>query len=54
MVWDAVLRWAKRHGVGVLAISHDRNLLRRIAHRIDETFAPTDRAESQAVHRAAA
>jgi peptide/nickel transport system ATP-binding protein/Fe3+-transporting ATPase len=54
MVWDAVLRWAKRHGVGVLAISHDRNLLGRIAHRIDETFAPADRAESPNIHRAAA
>ena len=40
MVWDAVLDWVGRQGVGVLAISHDRYLLERIAHRIDETFAP--------------
>jgi peptide/nickel transport system ATP-binding protein len=54
MVWDAVLHWAKLHGVGVLAISHDRNLLGRIAKRIDETFAPSDRAEHPSIHRAAA
>ncbi|HKI80848.1 MAG TPA: ATP-binding cassette domain-containing protein [Pseudodesulfovibrio sp.] len=54
MVWDAVLHWAKRHGVGVLAISHDRHLLGRIAQRIDETFAPPDRAEHPSSHRAAA
>lgn len=38
MVWEAVLNWSKRYEVGVLAISHDRHLLGRIAHRIDETF----------------
>jgi peptide/nickel transport system ATP-binding protein/Fe3+-transporting ATPase len=54
MVWDAVLDWAKRHGVGVLAISHDRNLLDRIAHRVDETFAPPNRPEPLKFHRAAA
>ena len=40
LVWDAVLRWADRNGVGILAISHDRHLLGRVAGRIDETFAP--------------
>jgi peptide/nickel transport system ATP-binding protein len=42
LVWDAVLTWARKHDVGVLAISHDRHLLGRVAHRIDETFAPGD------------
>lgn len=40
MVWDAVLDWADRHDVGILAISHDRHLLQRVAHRIDERFDP--------------
>ncbi|QJB56810.1 ATP-binding cassette domain-containing protein [Pseudodesulfovibrio sp. zrk46] len=40
MVWDAVLDWAQKNGVGILAISHDRHLLGRVADRIDETFAP--------------
>lgn len=39
LVWDAVLQWATKHDVGVLAISHDRHLLERVAHRIDDTFA---------------
>lgn len=42
LVWDAVLKWASRHKIGVLAISHDRHLLDRVAHRIDETFVPSD------------
>ena len=54
MVWDAVLNWAERHGVGVLAISHDRHLLSRVAHRIDETFAPPDFEEPRKPCRAAA
>ncbi|WP_316900030.1 ATP-binding cassette domain-containing protein [Pseudodesulfovibrio indicus] len=41
LVWDAVLGWAKQRDIGILAISHDRHLLDRVAHRIDETFAPT-------------
>lgn len=41
LVWDAVLGWAKRNGVGILAISHDQHLLDCVAHRIDETFAPS-------------
>lgn len=42
LVWDAVLEWAEQHGVGILAVSHDRHLLGRVASRIDETFAPKD------------
>lgn len=38
MVWDAVLNWAKELNVGILAISHDRHLLGRVADRIDDTF----------------
>lgn len=38
MVWNAVLNWAKEFNVGILAISHDRHLLRRVADRIDDTF----------------
>jgi peptide/nickel transport system ATP-binding protein/Fe3+-transporting ATPase len=40
LVWDAVLGWAEKRNVGILTISHDRHLLDRVAHRIDETFAP--------------
>lgn len=39
LIWGVVLGWARRNDVGILAISHDRALLGRIAHRIDETFA---------------
>jgi len=38
MVWDAVLEWAKKQEVGILAISHDHHLLERVADRIDNTF----------------
>lgn len=40
LVWDAVLQWARANAVGVLAVSHDRHLLARVADRIDESFAP--------------
>lgn len=39
LIWGVVLDWARRNEVGILAVSHDRHLLARIAHRIDETFA---------------
>ena len=49
MVWDAVLDWAKKKEIGILAISHDRHLLERVADRIDNTFeAWTD--DSQKLH----
>ncbi len=35
-LWDAVLGYAKEHGIGVGVISHDRALLERICHRIVE------------------
>ncbi|QGY41859.1 ATP-binding cassette domain-containing protein [Pseudodesulfovibrio cashew] len=54
LVWDAVLDWAARYGVGVLAISHDRHLLNRVSHRIDDTFAPEEFLEPQKPCRAAA
>ncbi|WP_207260531.1 ATP-binding cassette domain-containing protein [Desulfovibrio sp. Huiquan2017] len=54
LVWDAVLHWADRHGAGVLAISHDRHLLARVAHRIDDTFAPREFEEPRKPCRAAA
>jgi len=47
LVWDAVLEWAGRHEAGVLAVSHDRHLLGRVAHRIDETFSPRSREPRQ-------
>jgi ABC-type dipeptide/oligopeptide/nickel transport system ATPase subunit len=45
MIWQSVLGWASDQGVGILAISHDRHLLARIAHRIDESFAPAPTAQ---------
>ncbi|WP_419787119.1 ABC transporter ATP-binding protein [Pseudodesulfovibrio sp.] len=39
MVWEVVLRWARKQNVGVLAISHDPYLLERVADRIDNTFS---------------
>ncbi|MBC16930.1 MAG: ABC transporter ATP-binding protein [Desulfovibrio sp.] len=39
MVWNAVLGWARKHDVGILAISHDYPLLHRVTDRIDRTFA---------------
>ena len=41
LVWDAVLNWAERQRVGILAISHDRHLLDRVAHGIDKAVAPS-------------
>lgn len=38
LIWQGVIPWAKENQVGVLAISHDQNLLARIADRIDQTF----------------
>lgn len=46
MVWKTVLKWAKENGVGILAISHDRYLLQRIADRIDETFSTISSTDS--------
>ncbi|BCS89827.1 ABC transporter ATP-binding protein [Pseudodesulfovibrio sediminis] len=40
LIWDTVLGWARSRNVGILAISHDRHLLHRIADRIDTLFAP--------------
>ncbi|MBG0789763.1 MAG: ATP-binding cassette domain-containing protein [Desulfovibrionaceae bacterium] len=54
LVWDAVLHWAKANGVGILAISHDRHLLDRIAHRVDESFAPPGPTPPETTCRAAA
>lgn len=45
LVWDAVISWAKEFNVGILAISHDRHLLGRVAHRIDETFEKPDQTK---------
>jgi len=33
-IWQTVLAYARRHNVGVLAISHDRSLLARICDRV--------------------
>ncbi len=38
LIWQNVMRWAKSRQVGILAISHDVNLLERICDRIDTTF----------------
>lgn len=39
LIWEVMLAWARRHKVGVLAISHDLHLLKRVADRIDRRFA---------------
>lgn len=39
LIWDAVLTWAERQNIGILAISHDPHLLHRISDRIDATFS---------------
>jgi len=33
-IWHTVLHLAKRRNLGILAISHERNLLRRVSHRV--------------------
>lgn len=38
LIWQNVMRWAKSREVGILAISHDVNLLERICDRIDTSF----------------
>lgn len=42
LVWSAVLEWASENGVGILAVSHDRHLLGRVADRIDDSFDPQE------------
>jgi peptide/nickel transport system ATP-binding protein/Fe3+-transporting ATPase len=39
LIWQTVIPWVKKQQVGLLAITHDRKLLERIADRIDETFS---------------
>ena len=55
MVWDTVLDWAKKNEVGILAISHDHHLLKRVASRIDYTFEArkADRPKLRVVNTAA-
>ncbi len=38
LIWTNLIAWAEKHGVGILVISHDSNLLQRICHRIDTSF----------------
>ena len=38
-IWQTVLTWARKEQVGILAISHDINLLRCICDRIDTRFS---------------
>ncbi|WP_136810819.1 ABC transporter ATP-binding protein [Desulfosediminicola flagellatus] len=38
LIWQNVMSWSKSRDVGILAISHDVNLLERICDRIDSTF----------------
>lgn len=38
LIWHGLLDWADQNQVGILAISHDLPLLRRICSRIDESF----------------
>ncbi len=40
-IWKILLGWARENGVGLLAISHDPNLLERVADRIDSSFTTT-------------
>lgn len=41
LIWQTVLAWAKDQQVGVLAISHDQQLLHCICDRIDHSFSPS-------------
>lgn len=38
LIWQTVMKWAQDRQVGILAISHDTNLLERISDRIDTVF----------------
>lgn len=38
LIWEVMLKWVRKKKVGVLAISHDLHLLKRIADRIDLCF----------------
>ena len=37
-LWKAMLHWVKSKKIGVLVISHDHDLLHRVADRIDDRF----------------
>lgn len=38
LIWTNLMAWAEEKEIGILAISHDDNLLQRICHRIDTSF----------------
>lgn len=38
LIWTNLMTWAEEMEIGILAISHDDNLLQRICHRIDTSF----------------
>ncbi|WP_018124071.1 ABC transporter ATP-binding protein [Desulfovibrio oxyclinae] len=38
LIWNVVLDWAQRRNVGILAVSHDRKLLSRVADRVESMF----------------
>lgn len=38
LIWNVVLDWAARRGVGILAVTHDRKLLSRVADRVETMF----------------
>lgn len=39
LIWEVMLKWVREKEVGVLVISHDLQLLQRVADRIDLRFA---------------
>lgn len=48
-IWDAVLKWGKSHKVGILVISHDFHLLKRVTDRVDNLFEDHTLYEQSAV-----
>ncbi|MBF2046742.1 ATP-binding cassette domain-containing protein [Leptolyngbya sp. NK1-12] len=53
LIWQAVLAHAAQHRLGILVISHEAALLRRICHRVvDLSDANTIRAQASASERA--
>lgn len=47
-IWQVMLGWAKENRVGILAISHDMHLLKRVAGRIEDRFTEKESITKQA------
>ena len=51
LIWQVILAFARQYQVGVIAISHDKPLLERICHGVEETEAYAGSSRLAVDHR---